>query len=173
MIKIIRKIRIRLARNSDQRVGLIRKYYGVKIGNNCEIHGNVSFGSEPYLISLGNFVRVTSGVKFVNHDGGIWVLRNTNKAINADIFGTITVGDNVHIGVDSIIMPGVKIGSNVIVGAGSIVTKDIADNSVVVGVPAKYIKSIDEYYDKNSSRFVFTKNLSQKEKRIILTDMFK
>lgn len=41
-----------------------------------------------------------------------------------------------------------NIGNNVIIGAGSMVTKNIPDNSVVVGVPAKYIKSFDEYKKK-------------------------
>lgn len=45
-------------------------------------------------------------------------------------------------------MPGVKVGNNVIIGAGAIVTKDIPDNSVAVGVPARVIKTTDEYLDK-------------------------
>lgn len=48
---------------------------GVKIGENCEIYSSASFGSEPYLIKIGNHVRINTGVKFVTHDGGVWVLR--------------------------------------------------------------------------------------------------
>lgn len=43
---------------------------GVTIGENCEIYKSAQFGSEPYLIELGNHVRVNSGVNFVTHDGG-------------------------------------------------------------------------------------------------------
>ncbi len=50
-------------------------------------------------------------------------------------------------------MPGVNIGDNVIIGCSSVVSKDIPSNSVGVGVPAKVIESIDEYYNK----VVFTK----------------
>ena len=49
---------------------------GVKIGNNCKIFKSANFGSEPYLVSLGNHVRVNIGVQFVTHDGGYWVLRD-------------------------------------------------------------------------------------------------
>ena len=86
----------------------------------------------------------------------------------ADKFGAIVVGNNVHIGVDAIIMPGVTIGNNVIIGAGAIVTKDIPDNSVAVGIPAKPIETIEEYIEKNKETFVYTKNLSYEEKKWIL-----
>lgn len=60
----------------------------------------------------------------------------------------IYVGDNVMIGARSIIMPNVRIGNNVVVAAGAIVTKDIPDNSVAGGVPAKVIGSFDDLVDK-------------------------
>ena len=43
-------------------------------------------------------MRVTSGVQFITHDGGMWVLRNLNLLKAADYFGRIKVGNNVHIG---------------------------------------------------------------------------
>lgn len=46
-------------------------------------------------------------------------------------------------------MPNVKIGSNVVVGANSTVTKDLADNCVYAGNPAKFICSIEQFIDKN------------------------
>jgi len=55
----------------------------------------------------------------------------------------ITVGNNVWIGGSAIINPGVTIGDNVVVASGSVVTKDIEDNVVVGGNPAKVIKRID------------------------------
>ncbi len=54
----------------------------------------------------------------------------------------IKIGDNVWIGGSVNILPGVTIGSNVVIGAGSIVTKDITNNSIAVGVPAKVVKRI-------------------------------
>lgn len=44
---------------------------GLKIGKHCEIYNGWNFGSEPYLITLGDYVRVASGVRFITHDGGV------------------------------------------------------------------------------------------------------
>lgn len=55
----------------------------------------------------------------------------------------ITIGDNVWIGGSAIINPGVTIGDNVVVASGAVVTKDVPNNVVVGGNPARIIKSID------------------------------
>lgn len=54
--------------------------------------------------------------------------------------GNVTVGENSFIGANSVVKQGVKIGSEVIVGAGSVVIKDIPDNEIWVGNPAKKLK---------------------------------
>ena len=138
---------------------------GAVIGENCEIR-NSSFGSEPYLITIGNRVRINAGVQLITHDGGVWVLRNMNKEYkDADLIKPIHIGDNVHIGSNAIIMPGVNIGSNCIIGCGAIVTKDVPDNSVVAGVPARVLKTIEEYEEKNKPLLTYTKGMSKDEKR--------
>ena len=141
------------------------KLKGVKNGVGGEIYKGVKSGSEPYLITLGDNVRITRGVKFCTHDGGVWVIRHMGYDKDADLFGPISVGNNVHIGWNAVIMPNVKIGNNVIIGVGSVVTKDVPDNSVVVGVPAKIISSIEEYHEKNKDKMVSTKGLTSEEKR--------
>lgn len=55
----------------------------------------------------------------------------------------VIIGDDVWIGGNCTILPGVTIGSNVIIAAGAVVTKDIPDNSVVAGVPAKVIRQLE------------------------------
>ena len=52
----------------------------------------------------------------------------------------ITIGDNVWLGGHCVVLPGVTIGNNAIIGAGSVVTKDVPDNAVVAGNPARIIK---------------------------------
>ncbi len=146
-----------------RREKLLRKS-GVNIGKNSEIYPDVIFGSEPYLITIGDSVRITSGCKLITHDGGIWVLRNLKLLENGDFFGKIIIGNNVHIGMNTIIMPNVIIGNNCIIGCGSIVTKNIPDNSVATGVPARVIETIEEYYNKNKDRCEFTKSMNSKEK---------
>lgn len=138
---------------------------GMRIGEGCEIYSSANFGSEPYLIEIGNHVRINSNVKCITHDGGVWVLRNLkDERKKADIFGCISIGDNVHIGTDAIIMPGVTIGNNCIIGCGAVVTKSIPDNSVAVGVPARVIESIEEYEAKNVDRFINTKGMDRQAK---------
>ena len=171
-VKIVLKIALKFC-STCKRVKIYRKL-GVKIGDNCSIGNNVHFGSEPYLITLGNHVRVTEDVRFITHDGGIWVLRGlSDKYKGLDLISPITVGNNVHIGIGAVLMPGVKVGDNVIIGCGSIVTKDIPSNTVVAGVPARIIRTIEEYEEKNIHKALETKNLSGSEKKKFLINNFK
>lgn len=141
---------------------------GVRIGEECRILDDPIkvFGTEPYLISIGNHVEITHGVRLITHDGSMWVLRDLySECRQIDKFGRITIGNNVFIGIDSIILPGVNIGNNVIIGAGSVVTKDIEDNVVFAGVPARLINRIDVYKNKVWNLGIdATKGLSSKEK---------
>ena len=155
----------------EERAEMLRKM-GVIIGKNSEIYSTVNFGSEPYLIKIGDNVRISSCVKFITHDGGMWVLRNNGKLKNADKFGKIKIGNNVHIGINVIIMPGVTIGDNCVIGCGAIVTKDIPSNSVAVGIPAKVIETIDEYYIKNKDKCVYTKDVDSNKKEEYLRKLY-
>lgn len=119
---------------------------GVKVGENCRIYIK-NWGSEPFLVSIGDHVTVTSGVKFITHDGSTCLVKD-EKGKRYQRFAPIQVGSHVFIGVNSIIMPGVSIGSNVVIGAGSVVTKDIPDHSVAIGVPAKVVSSFDDFQAK-------------------------
>ncbi|MBP2058002.1 maltose O-acetyltransferase [Lactobacillus colini] len=56
----------------------------------------------------------------------------------------ITIGDNCWLASNVTVCPGVTIGNNCVIGAGSVVTKDIPDNSLVLGVPGKVVRTITE-----------------------------
>lgn len=168
----IRKVKIKIA-NNEQYVSYLRKI-GVTIGDDCVVEKTADFGTEPYLIKIGNKVRITKGVRFITHDGGLWVLRNMGLIDSrADKIGVIIIGNNVNIGWNAMIMPGVSIGNNVVIGCGAIVTKDVPNNSVVAGVPAKVIESIEEYCEKNIENILLTKGMSYIEKKEYLGKIVK
>lgn len=168
---LLKRIKMRVASNEEY-INILRDE-GIRIGEGCTINKDVVFGSEPYLISIGNNVRVTLGVKFITHDGGIFVPRNLGLIDQrADKIGKIDIGNNVNIGWNAIIMPGVTIGNNVIVAAGAIVVKDVPDNSVVAGSPAKVIETIEEYTEKNKEKVLMTKQMKDDDKQKYLLKYF-
>lgn len=83
-----------------------------------------------------------------NQIGDNFVIRN-NTVIGKSNGGKPILGNNVNIGVNSVIIGNIRIGNNVIIGAGSIVTKDIPDNCVVVGNPARILKQNGVRVDKS------------------------
>lgn len=160
--KILNKL-IRLKYNNWEKYAIYASKIGVNIGENCSISTSVSFGSEPYLIKIGNNVRISGEVIFVTHDGGFHVIRK-NEYSNGDLYGKIEIGSNVFIGTRAIIMPNVKIEDNCIVGAGSIVTKDIPMNSIVAGSPARIISNIEQYKSQKVNLIDYTHNMNRIEK---------
>ncbi|MBT1191862.1 acyltransferase [Rhodococcoides kroppenstedtii] len=119
-------------------------------GKNVKLTGWPNFGSEPFLISIGNDVTISSHVSFVTHDGGTRVLRRRNPGLH--VYGRIVIGNNCFIGMRTIILPGVTIGDDVVIGAGSVVTKDVPSRSVAAGVPCRVLKNLDDYEASSISK---------------------
>lgn len=130
----------------------IRKHhlYG-SVGENCMIMKK-KLPLYSNLVHLHNNVWVASNVGFVTHDV-IHSMLNKNPLLGGGKFiekvGCIEVMDNVFIGSGTRILYNTRIGTNVIIGSDSLVTKDIPDNSVYAGVPARFICSFDEYVEKH------------------------
>jgi len=118
---------------------------GVQIGENCRII-STNFGTEPYLVKLGNHVTIAGGVQFMTHNGAVWIFREEYPDIH--LFGTIEIKDNCVIGENAIILPNVTIGPNSVIGAGSVVITDIPPNSIALGVPARVWGSIEKFKEK-------------------------
>ena len=153
-------------------VGIAKKL-GVTIGNDCKILDDPTkmFGTEPYLIKMGDHVELTNGVRFTAHDGSVWVIRVKEEYKNSDYFAPIVIGNNVFIGMNSVVLPGAQIGNNVIIGAGSIVKGKIPDNTVAAGVPAKVIKTLDEFENKIKPQLLETKMYAAAEKEMFIKKM--
>lgn len=122
---------------------------GMVVEEGVTVMGGVNFGCEPYLITLHKNCRISSDVIFINHDGGTWAFRNQwNEYADVIKYGRIEIGEETFVGARSVIMPGVKIGRNCVIGAGSVVTKDVPDETVAVGIPARRLCSTKEYAEK-------------------------
>lgn len=135
--------------NAGVRTQFIKKHglFG-SVGENCLIM-NYKLPLYSNLVYLHDNVRVASHVGFVTHDGIHNMLNRKMGGGFIEKVGCIEVMNNVFIGSGTRILYNTRIGSNVIIGSGSLVNKDIPDNSVYAGVPARYICSFDEYVEKH------------------------
>lgn len=138
-----------------------------KIGVNMpygdvHLYGRISWSTEPWIITLGKNVHITEGVKFITHDGGTLLFRD--KVPDLEITKPIVIGNNVYIGNNVLLLPGVTIGNNVVIGAGAVVSRDIPDNSLAIGVPARVIKTADEYFEKLQRESIHLGHLKGEEK---------
>lgn len=144
------------------------KRLGVTMGQDCSITGKVSFGSEPYLVSIGDHVQITDNVRFFTHGGG-WVFRLEDPSF--DTFGKIELGNNIYIGSGSMILPGVRIGNNVVIGSGSVITKSIPNNVIVAGNPARILSTFQSYQERIAKYNIGTYNFERTEKRRNILDL--
>jgi acetyltransferase-like isoleucine patch superfamily enzyme len=138
----------RLARRV--RLSLIRRA-GLQIPDDCRIGGLSAwptFGSEPYLISIGHRVGIAAKVVFITHDGGTWAFRRKPGFEHVIKYGRITIHDDSIIGYGAILLPGIEIGPNSVVAAGAVVGRSVPPNMLAAGVPARVFMSIDDYAEQ-------------------------
>lgn len=156
MIDVLKQIaKLYIRRNSESYIKFLRKK-GCIIGVRTVIfnpQNTIIDRTRPSLITIGDDVKITDGVTILTHGYDWSVLSGVyHEMIGSS--GRVTIGNNVFIGMKSTIVKGVTIGNNVIIGANSLVNKDVQDNSVYAGNPAKFIMSVDDYYRKRKSEFI-------------------
>lgn len=134
------------------------KFIGVKVGKNCSI-STKNFPSEPYLIEIGDYVRIANDVRFFTH-GGVWSQARKAK-MSLEHFGRIKIGNYTYIGDSCLIMAGVTIGDDVIVGAGTVVSKSIPNGVMVAGNPMRYIGKTEDFVCRLTQNRVMDLSVSQ------------
>lgn len=149
--KILRKLLYGNKADSKTYIEYLRSL-GMKIGEETTIYVPTKTQidtTRPWLISIGNNVKITEDVTILTH-GFDW---SVLKGVYGDILGSggVAIGNNVFIGMKSTILKGVHIGNNVIIGANSLVNKDIPDNCVAAGNPCKVIMGLEAYHEKRKA----------------------
>ncbi|WP_367971421.1 acyltransferase [Vibrio scophthalmi] len=124
---------------------------GAVIGTNCNICAHTLIENDVFL---GNNVTIKSGVYLwdgISIEDNVFVGPCVTFANDKyprskqypDVFPKTIIKKGASIGANATILPSVVIGENAIVGAGAVVTKDVPNNAVVVGNPAKVIRYIE------------------------------
>ena len=147
----LKKIRIALMLDSKKRTNYIIKHniFGM-VGKNFFFQPR-KIPADAKIVFFHNNVTVTSNVTFITHDVFHEGLNRLGKGKFEYLCKPIEVFDNVFIGCNSTILPGVKIGPNAVIAAGSVVTKDVKENTVVAGNPARVIETFDEFLEKRKN----------------------
>lgn len=113
---------------------------GMTIGKNVSAADGVHLDPNyPWLLSIGDDVGFSLGVIVLTHDASARRLTGLAR------LAPVTIGSHVFFGARSVVLPGVTIGDKVVVAAGAVVAKDVPDDTVVAGVPARPIAVATEW----------------------------
>lgn len=111
----------------------------IELGDNFSLNSNSQLGASSGKIIIGNNCIIASNcvLRASNH---VFERTDINIIEQGHSYGEIIIGNDVWIASNCVITPNTNIGNSSIIGAGSVVTKDVEDNAIVCGVPAKLIK---------------------------------
>lgn len=142
---------------------------GVKIGDDCTFFAPMKTLVDeqyPWMITIGDNVQITEGVKILTHDYSWSVLKTLkpkksagegyepgphHEGVVLGASGHVIIGNNVFIGMNAIVLRDVVIGDDVVIGAGAVVSKDCPSGGVYAGNPAHRVADIGSFYEKRLS----------------------
>lgn len=140
------------------RMGIFR-LCGAQVGKNSRVFASTIFRSSKFSIGqnstmnykciVDNWDQVTIG-KNVGVGIGVQLITSSHDFSRADLragamsFAPVSIEDGAWIGSGAIVLPGVTVGRGAVVAAGAVVTADVAQHTLVGGVPARLIRSLDE-----------------------------
>ena len=136
------KLRLKSFGNNSKIYGpiTILNPQNVSIGNDVTLNHGVLITSKTETISIGDRVRVSAGTKIIGTGLNTQTISGELRTHHSE---KIIIEDDVWLGANSVITAGVTIGHGAVIAAGSVVNKDIKPLTVVGGVPAKTIKTLN------------------------------
>lgn len=145
----LRIIAMWLPCSEEDRCEILREL-GVKIGKGVIVDFGVWIDPiAPELIELENYVTVAFGASIITHHAGVNTLCNLPPKRRKTV-----MKKNSRLGTRAMLLPGAVVGENSIVAAGSVVTKEVPDNVVVAGNPARVIYTLEEFVNKYQNETV-------------------
>lgn len=135
--------KLSIGNNSSINRGAVLSPYGgnITIGNNSGVQNySILYGHGGLVI--GNYVRFAAHSIVIPANHGIRLIDQPIHSQPLSMKG-IEISDDVWVGAGVVILDGVHIGSGAVIAAGSVVTKNIPDNMIVAGVPAKFVRTRD------------------------------
>lgn len=156
-VRLCRKLNTVDVENYQEKEKIIRELFG-SAGENpivlptftCDNGKNIHVGNyflancnvtilDIHEVRIGDYVQIAPNtlITTVNHP-----LNPLSRRKHLAIAKPVKIGNDVWIGANVVILPGVTIGNNAVIAAGAVVNKDVPDNSLVGGVPAKLIKTL-------------------------------
>lgn len=123
----------------------------VTVYDSTTIVGNVSIGDQTWIgpfcsldgtggLAIGSHCAISAGVHIQTHDVVRWALSGGEQPYE---YAAVSIGDCCFVGVNAVVTKGVTIGDHSVVAAGAVVTRDVAPYTVVAGVPARQVGSVE------------------------------